>query len=306
MKPAGTSSVFLAGRRIRLFRRSDRPSRYWQAAFRLPGKARPLVKSTGQVDLAAARRWALDLLPQLGPDLATMTPPLPREDLLAPYPFPRIRQEKRHVEREIALRTLSAYQRHPLLAQRHLAQALDVSLAIVNAYTARCVRAGWLLKLERPSGRGRGYRYVLTDLGRARLRELLAAYVDHELHLFRALKADFAQLLAAAAERKVILVGTGDLAAIARLALAEAGRAPILELPIADLAALERPALRRRHAGAVLWLVELPQGEVLRLLGERPADSLPLMLPALLREFAPAGSGLPAAIRPDVKTKTMV
>ncbi|WP_368412876.1 hypothetical protein [Dongia sp.] len=38
-------SVFLAGRGVRLFKRGDRPTRFWQVAFRRPGKARPLVKS---------------------------------------------------------------------------------------------------------------------------------------------------------------------------------------------------------------------------------------------------------------------
>ena len=31
------ASIFLAQGAVRLFRRTDRPSRYWQAAFRRPG-----------------------------------------------------------------------------------------------------------------------------------------------------------------------------------------------------------------------------------------------------------------------------
>ncbi|WP_374370146.1 winged helix-turn-helix transcriptional regulator [Dongia sp.] len=247
-----STSIFLAERRVRLFKRRDRPSRYWQAAFHVPGRARPLVKSTGQIELATAKRWALDFLTQHS-EQGTMPAPLPREDLLAPYPFPHIRQKKRHVEREIALRTLSAYRHNPILAQRELARALNVSLAIVNAYIARCVRAGWLLKLERPEGRGRGYRYALTESGERQLHDLLAAYVSEELSLFRTLRADFAALLGEAGDRPVILRGESELAAIARLVLAESGRTP---LP--DRTAQAIPARQRRqYERAVIWQTDL-------------------------------------------------
>jgi DNA-binding MarR family transcriptional regulator len=274
-------SVYLAERRVRLFKRHDRPSRFWQAAFRLSGRGRPLVKSTGQSDLPAAKRWALDLLAALSdpgqPHPASLIG-LTREDLLAPYPFPHIRQKKRHVEREIALRTLSAYRNNPLIAQRSLAGALNVSLAIVNAYTTRSVRAGWLLKLDRPDGRGRGYRYVLTASGERQLLELLGAYLTQELSLFRALAADFRNLLAASGARPIILQGNGDLAAIARMVLGEAGRTPLPD-PGADNTA--------RRKDAVLWLTDPAQAAF--------PPGVAILLPALLRDFAPR-----------VKTKTIV
>jgi DNA-binding MarR family transcriptional regulator len=290
----GSGSIYLAGRRVRLFKRRDRPSRFWQAAFRRDGHPRPLVKSTGQADLASARRWALDFLAGLAGGLPAPAPSGPgprREDLLAPYPFPRIRQRKRHVEREIALRTLSAYDHNPLIAQRSLAQALNVSLAIVNAYTARCVREGWLLKLERPRARGRGYRYVLTDAGRRQLHELLAAYLAQELSLFHALRADFGAMLAAAGPRPVVLLGGGDLAAIARLVLAEAGRAPLLELVVLPDAAAR--ARLRRHPDAVIWQTGL---------AAPPLAGYSAAQPALLREFGPPAR-LPGK---HVRSKTVV
>lgn len=281
-----STSIFLAERRVRLFKRRDRSSRYWQAAFHIAGRLRPLVKSTGQIELSGAKRWALDFLAQRRDQ--GMTPaPMPREDLLAPYPFPHIRQKKRHVEREIALRTLSAYRHNPILAQRELARALNVSLAIVNAYIARCVRAGWLLKLERPEGRGRGYRYALTESGERQLRDLLAAYVSEELSLFRILRADFAALLNEAGARPVILKGTSDLAAIARLVLAESGRAP---LP--DPATRAIPARQRRqYEKAVIWQTDL---------GAAPMDEMRnAAIPALLRHLGFGG-------RVHVRSKTDV
>lgn len=290
------ASVFLADHRVRLFKRQDRPSRFWQAAFRLNGRPRPLVKSTGQVDLAGAKRWAMDFLARLPGPPSMAASPHSREDLLAPYPFPRIRQRKRHVEREIALRTLSAYHHNPLIAQRRLAEELNVSLAIVNAYTTRCVKSGWLLKLARPSGKGRGYRYVLTEAGHRQVRELLAAYMTQELSLFRALMADFATLCAAADARPVFLSGEGELAAIARLARAEAGQpAPRIH---AAANARERAMLRR--GDAVLWCTDAGD--------EPPLAAAVLRAPALLRDF---GIGRPVAGNHrapplNVKSKTKV
>lgn len=272
MSPAATT-IYLAERRVRLFKRQDRPSRFWQAAFRLAGRGRPLVKSTGQIDLPAAKRWALDLLAALsGPGQLhpAAVAGLTREDLLSPYPFPHIRQKKRHVEREIALRTLSAYRHNPLIAQRSLAASLNVSLAIVNAYTTRSVRAGWLLKLDRPDGRGRGYRYVLTEAGERQLLELLGAYLSQELSLFRVLAADFRSLRAESGERPVIVQGNGDLAAIARMVLGEAG---CVFIDLGDSA--EMPALPK---DAVMWLTDPARAPTL--------PGVAVALPALLRDFA--------------------
>lgn len=284
-----SASVYLAGRRVRLFKRRDRPSRFWQAAFRLDGRARPLVKSTGQAELAGARRWALDFLAGLGGGEAVAATDggngLRREDLLAPYPFPHIRQKKRHVEREIALRTLSAYARNPLIAQRCLARSLDVSLAVVNAYTKRCVREGWLLKLERPQTRGRGYRYVLTQSGRNRVGELLAAYLAQEFSLFRVLAADFRTLLARTGPRPVVLLGGGEMAAIARLVLAEVARRPLLEIDRPP-EARDRARLRR-HRDAVFWLTAPDGVAAIRAAAFGPLIAqADIIRPAFLEEFA--------------------
>jgi DNA-binding MarR family transcriptional regulator len=280
-------SIFLAERRVRLFKRQDRSSRYWQAALRLTGRSRPVVKSTGQVELRAAKRWALDLLAHLnGPETTSPLPLLPREDLLTPYPFPHIRQKKRQVEREIALRTLNAYRLNPLIAQRDLAKALNVSLAIVNTYTARCVGAGWLLKLNRPDGRGRGYRYVLTETGQHQLRELLTAYVTQELSLFRTLRADFAVLLREAGDRPILLLGDGDLAAIARLVLAEAGK-----VPLSGTADRKTTRQRCQHEKAIIWQADLAAAAM--------ADARDTAAPALLRSLGFSADA-------HVKSKTSV
>ena len=149
------------------------------------------------------------------------------------------------------------------------------------------MRAGWLLKLERPEGRGRGYRYALTESGERQLRDLLAAYVSEELSLFRTLRADFAALLGEAGDRPIILKGESELAAIARLVLAESGRAP---LP--DPATREIPARQRRqYEKAVIWQTDLGAATT-----EKARNAA---IPALLRHLGFGG-------RVRVRSKTTV
>lgn len=286
---ADATSVFLAGNSVRLFKREDRPTRFWQAAFRRPGAARPLVKSTGQADLPGAKRWALAYLTALDPaptpvqdEAGAEVAGGSRENLLSPYPFPKIRQEKRHVERELALRALAAYAGDPLISQRRLAQALNVSLAVVNVYTARCAREGWLLKLARPPGQGSGYRYLLTDSGRQQLDALMLAFVADELSFYRRLRGAFTGLLARHPDADVIVAGSGDIAEIARSVLLEAGQVPLLSVTEDQLHELNRHAVKRHRHHAVIWLADLGRGEVIRNFAARHLPDMKVLAPDLL------------------------
>jgi hypothetical protein len=277
-------AVFLAQKAVRLFKRTDRPSRFWQAAFRRSGEARPLVKSTGQADLEKARAWALAYLGQLNPvrpeaDTAATDK---RDNLLGTYPFPRIRQEKRHVERELALRLLEAYRQDPYLSQRRLAEALDVSLAVVNHYTARATSAGYLVKLDRPEGRGAGYRYLLTEAGNRHLRDLAAAFLDQGLAPYRRLRAAFAGLLDEDDDSEIVIIGAGALAEIGQSVLADAGRAALLVVAPDDLTALTRHAVKRHHRRLTLWLATLADSAEVRALAERHLPGVRLLSPALI------------------------
>ena len=282
-------SIFLAGRSVRLFKRDDRPTRFWQAAFRRPGCARPLVKSTGQADLPDARKWALDYLAQLSPP-----PPPPAgtrpgiaENLLGAYPFPKIRQEKRHVERELAMRTLAAYRADPLLSQRRLALLLNVSLAVVNVYTAQAVREGWLLKLDRPQGQGSGYRYLLTDAGMRQAQALAGAYLGQGLALYRHLRDAFTALLAESGDAEIALVGTAEMLEIAAAVLAAHGRAPVAVASPGDLQILTRHAVKRHRHHLVLWLASPDEPAAVRDFVAQHLPGARLLAPRLVAFEAP-------------------
>ncbi|WP_374382841.1 winged helix-turn-helix domain-containing protein [Dongia sp.] len=268
------SSIFLAQGAVRLFRRTDRPSRYWQAAFRRPGKPRPLVKSTGQVDLDSAKVWALGYLDRL----------LPKEGdpaLLRPEGFARIRQEKRHVERELALRILTAYRADPLLSQRRLATRLDVSLAVINAYTARAYAEGALAKLDRPAGRGSGFQYVLTPAGEAQLGELTRAYAQEQLRLYRYLRDCFEGFLTQYYGAEIVLFGGSEAAEIARFVLDRHGITPAEVIAEEGPEAMARHAVKRHRRHGVLWLATLGDQAALRQAAAIHLPGMPVLAPLL-------------------------
>ena len=269
-----TASVFLAGRRVRLFKRSDRPSQFWQAAFRRVGHSRPLVKSTGQAELDAARSWALAFL-------ETLSPKQREPALLRPEGYPKIRQEKRHVERELALRILSAYRADPLLSQRRLAAALDVSLAVINAYTARASGEGALAKLDRPAGRGSGFQYVLTDTGKAQLAELTRAYAHEQLRLYRHLRSCFESYLTQYEGAEIVLFGIGEIAQIALSVLAERGISPAILIAEETAEAMSRHAVKRHRRHGVLWLTSLADPAQLRDAAAHHLPGMKVLCPAL-------------------------
>ncbi len=244
------AGIFLAGRAVRLFKRADRPSRFWQAAFRRPGNPRPLVKSTGRDELGAAKEWALRYL-------ASLEGGEREAALLRPAGFAKIRQEKRHVERELALRVLGAYQRDPYLSQRRLAEALDISLAVANTYTARAEREGTLMKLDRPSGKGSGFEYRLTPAGMALLADLKRAYAHEQLRLYRHLRATFEGFLTQYGGAEIVLFGGSDVAQIARAVLDQAGITPAAIIAEEGPEALARHAVKRHRRHGVLWLASL-------------------------------------------------
>jgi hypothetical protein len=270
----GENSLFLAGRAVRLFKRGDRPTRFWQAAFRRPGHTRPLVKSTGQAELEPAKAWALSFLETLAPRDSDPA-------LLRPEGLPKIRQEKRHVERELALRILSAYRTDPLLSQRRLASALDVSLAVINAYTARACREGALAKLDRPTGRGSGFQYVLTSNGEAQLQDLTRAYAHEQLRLYRYLRSCFEGYLSQYAGADIVLFGSGEIAEIARAVLAEHGISPALAIEEDVPEAMSRHAVKRHRRHGVLWLATLADAALLHDAATYHLSGMPVLYPSL-------------------------
>lgn len=118
---------------------------------------------------------------------------------------------------EIVLRVLDAVEGDPAITQRSVANELGIALGLANAYLKRCIRKGLVKVAQIPSRR---YAYFLTPQGFAEKSRLTAEYLSHSFSFLRRAREQFDTLFAEAAgrgQKRLVLIGSGDLAEIATL-----------------------------------------------------------------------------------------
>lgn len=199
---------------------------------------------------------------------------------------------------DILLGVLNAVERDSTVTQRLVARDLGIALGLANAYLRRCVRKGLIKVSQAPARR---YAYFLTPQGFAEKSRLTASYLSHSFSFLREARAQCAGLLSAAAEhlhRRVVLVGSGELAEITRLLAREHGIEIAGTVPasagcrnLADDLSLLGPI-----DAAIVTAIENPQeafDAALHLFGPDRVYA-----PALLRIRHPGGSAANLELRP--------
>ena len=129
--------------------------------------------------------------------------------------------QTRDASDEIVLGVLDVVERDPSVTQRSVARELGIALGLANAYLRRCVRKGLIKVSEVPRRR---YAYYLTPQGFAEKSRLTATYLSDSFSFFRKARAQCTELFALAAargQRRLALLGQGDLAEIASLVARE-------------------------------------------------------------------------------------
>jgi DNA-binding MarR family transcriptional regulator len=109
-----------------------------------------------------------------------------------------------------------------IATQRELAQSLNISLGLVNAFIKRIVRKGYFKVATIP---GRRMRYLLTPKGVAKKSRLTAEYLQYSLSYYGEIRKRlmlYAEELRKEDVQKVVLVGTGEFAELFTLALQQA------------------------------------------------------------------------------------
>lgn len=122
---------------------------------------------------------------------------------------------------EIVLGVLDVIERDRNVTQRHVASELGIALGLANAYLKRCVRKGLIKVSQAPARR---YAYYLTPQGFTEKSRLTANYLTHSFAFFRRARAQCAEIFSLAAargQRRLVLIGPGDLAEIASLVARE-------------------------------------------------------------------------------------
>ncbi|MGE0254620.1 MAG: winged helix-turn-helix transcriptional regulator [Alphaproteobacteria bacterium] len=148
-------------------------------------------------------------------------------------------QVQKSDETAYTLGLLDAVEEDVALTQRRVAADLGVALGLANALIRRCVRKGLIKVTSAPAGR---YVYYMTPKGFAEKSRLTAEYLKTSLNFFRQARDEMASVMDEARARgwqRVALVGAGELAEIATLAVRETS----IELVCVVDAAVNRPSV---------------------------------------------------------------
>lgn len=124
-------------------------------------------------------------------------------------------------EDHILLGVLEAVERNSAITQRAVSRELGIALGLANAYLKRCVLKGLIKVSEVPARR---YAYFLTPQGFVEKSRLTASYLSYSFAFFRRSRAQCADIFDAALakrQRRLALLGAGDLAEIATLVARE-------------------------------------------------------------------------------------
>lgn len=124
--------------------------------------------------------------------------------------------DKAKIETDIDL--LAALERGEVVTQLSLAKRIAVSVGLTNALLKRAVQKGYVKAKAAPYKR---YAYYLTPRGFSEKSRLVAEYLEISLDFFRNARQEYADIFARARSsgmRRIVLVGSGELAEIAMLA----------------------------------------------------------------------------------------
>ena len=123
----------------------------------------------------------------------------------------------------ITLGLLEAVESGKARTQRGLAVDLGIALGLVNVYLKRCVKKGLVKVSQAPARR---FAYYLTPQGFAEKSRLTAEFLSWSLTFFRQAKESCGRVFDQAHAlgwRRIVLVGSGDLADIARICATDRG-----------------------------------------------------------------------------------
>ena len=146
---------------------------------------------------------------------------------------------------DITLEMLHAVERDARVSQRTLASSLNIALGLTNAYLKRCIKRGLVKVKKIPPNR---YSYYLTPAGFSEKTRLTARYLSSSFSFYRRARNQCDALLQEAADagqRRVALVGSGELAEIALLCTLQ------YDLEVVAVVDQDARANRFRHAALV-------------------------------------------------------
>lgn len=126
-------------------------------------------------------------------------------------------------EQKVMVHLLSEIERNPLVTQRSLASELGIALGLMNQYLKRCITKGWIRASQVSPKR---LSYFLTSEGFKEKSAMVTNYLSRSLAFFRDSREQCEEVFTFCKKQqwtKVALMGSGDLADIAKLVAGGSG-----------------------------------------------------------------------------------
>lgn len=126
-------------------------------------------------------------------------------------------ETKEHIEQKMLLKLMAKIEDDPIVSQRRLATELGIALGLMNTYLKRCMKKGWVRAGQVPAKR---LAYFLTPEGLKEKGRMVKDYIASSLTFFRDARIQCESVFAECLKKdwsKIAMVGSGDLAEIARL-----------------------------------------------------------------------------------------
>jgi len=139
-----------------------------------------------------------------------------------------------NLEEQRTLNLFELVESRPSFNQRQLAQELDISLGLANAYLRTVLNKGWIRARQ---VKARRWLYFLTPQGALEKSRLSLSYLHRTLDSFRELRCKADAMLAELVEEGVTgvhLLGEGDWADIVQLCLPAHGIRCLSVIPLPD------------------------------------------------------------------------
>jgi DNA-binding MarR family transcriptional regulator len=133
----------------------------------------------------------------------------------------------------LELRILEEIEQGGAFTQRDLSKKLSIALGLANAYLRRLIEKGYVMVSTMPRHR---VFYNLTPKGIMEKGRLTLLYMRDSLHYYRDLRERIGKTLQALRERnarRVVILGTGEIAEIVYIMLRQAGLEPVAVVEIA-------------------------------------------------------------------------
>lgn len=124
---------------------------------------------------------------------------------------------REETEQKVMVHLLSEIERNPSFTQRSLASELGIALGLMNHYLKRSITRGWIRASQISPRR---ITYFLTPEGLKEKGLMVTDYLARSLTFFRDARAQCEEIFAECKQQglgNIALVGTGDLADIAKL-----------------------------------------------------------------------------------------